>query len=219
LDQSLGLLLLRELQPLQIYSTASIRRVVRDSNSMFGMLERVPNQAQWQDLVPGTAFGLTSPNGEPANIQCFPVSLGTRYPAYVAPDRVAALQPNEALLGLILQSVGGQRLGYFPAVPAIDDALLADLGSVDVLLFDGTFWRDDELIQIQGGGQTARQMGHVPVSTEQGSLQRLAGLKRPRKIFVHINNTNPMLDESGPEYRQVRDSGWEIAEDGWDFEL
>jgi len=87
------------------------------------------------------------------------------------------------------------------------------------LLFDGTFWSDDELIQIQDSGQTARQMGHVPVSSEQGSLHLLAGLKRPRKVFVHINNTNPMLDESGPESRQVREAGWEIAEDGWHIEL
>ena len=88
-----------------------------------------------------------------------------------------------------------------------------------MLLFDGTFWSDEELIQIQGGGQTARQMGHVPVSSEDGSLRRLAELKRPRKIFVHINNTNPMLNESGASIAHVRDAGWEIAEDGWHFEL
>jgi pyrroloquinoline quinone biosynthesis protein B len=62
-------------------------------------------------------------------------------------------------------------------------------------------------------------MGHMPVSSPEGSLHLLAGLHRPRKIFVHVNNTNPMLDESGPEYRQVRDAGWEVAEDGWHFEL
>jgi pyrroloquinoline quinone biosynthesis protein B len=90
---------------------------------------------------------------------------------------------------------------------------------VDVLLFDGTFWSDNELIEVQGSGQTARQMGHVPVSSEQGSLRRLAELTHPRKIFVHINNTNPMLDESGAEYRQVRDAGWEVAEDGWRLDL
>jgi pyrroloquinoline quinone biosynthesis protein B len=88
-----------------------------------------------------------------------------------------------------------------------------------VLLFDGTFWSDDELIRTQGNGQTARQMGHVPVSSPEGSLSRLAGLRRPRKIYLHINNTNPMLNEAGPEYRQVRNAGWEIAEDGWQFDL
>ena len=62
-------------------------------------------------------------------------------------------------------------------------------------------------------------MGHVPVSSTAGSLRKLAQLRRPRKIYMHINNTNPMLNEAGPEYRQVREAGWEIAEDGWQFEL
>jgi len=84
------------------------------------------------------------------------------------------------------------------------------------VLFDGTFWSDDELIRIQGDGQTAEEMGHVPVEE---SLRLLAEVRHPRKIYVHINNTNPMLDETSAEYRQVRDAGWEIAEDGWQFEL
>jgi len=62
-------------------------------------------------------------------------------------------------------------------------------------------------------------MGHIPVSSSDGSLRRLAGLRRPRKIYLHINNTNPMLNEAGLEYHQVRDAGWEIAEDGWQFDL
>ena len=106
-----------------------------------------------------------------------------------------------------------------PAVPRIDDALIAGFESVDVLLFDGTFWSDEELIRIQGSGATARQMGHVPVSSDEGSLRKLAQLRRPRKIYLHINNTNPMLDEAGPEFRQVREAGWEVAEDGWQFDL
>ena len=220
LDQVLGLLLLRELQPLQIYSTAAIREILLKDNSMFGMLQRVPKQAQWQDVTPGKSFELVSPQGQKSGIQCLPISLSTRYPGYVTAERLQSLQPNEALLGLILNTAhGGGRLGYFPAVPQLNEELTQQLDALDVLLFDGTFWTDDELIQVQGSGQTARQMGHVPVSGEQGSLQLLSGLRRPRKIFVHINNTNPMLDVSGEEYRQVRDAGWEVAEDGWRFEL
>jgi pyrroloquinoline quinone biosynthesis protein B len=101
----------------------------------------------------------------------------------------------------------------------VDDALLAEFDTCDVLLFDGTFWSNNELVRVKGGGmigQTAQQMGHVAVEE---TLVRLAGLRRPRKIFLHINNTNPMLDESSPQYRQVRNAGWEIAEDGWQFDL
>ena len=128
-------------------------------------------------------------------------------------------KPEEALLGLIVTSPLGKRLAYMPAVPAVNDSILHRLQDVDLLLFDGTFWSEDELIRVQGSGSTAREMGHIAISGAEGSLRRLAGLRRPRKVFLHINNTNPMLDESGPEYRQVRDEGWEVAEDGWRFDL
>ncbi len=75
------------------------------------------------------------------------------------------------------------------------------------------------MIQVQGSGATAREMGHVPISGVDGSLRALAGLQRPRKVFVHVNNTNPMLDESSSEYREVKAAGWEVAEDGWRFNL
>jgi pyrroloquinoline quinone biosynthesis protein B len=106
-----------------------------------------------------------------------------------------------------------------PAVPAISERLLHILESADLLLFDETFWSDDELIQVQGSGATAREMGHVPVYGTEGSLRALAGLQRPRKVYVHVNNTNPMLDESGAEFRELRAAGWEVAEDGWRFNL
>jgi len=97
--------------------------------------------------------------------------------------------------------------------------LLKRLEETDLLLFDGTFWSDEELIQVLGSGSTAREMGHVPVSGVNGSLRMLARLRRPRKVFVHVNNTNPMLNEAGPEYAEVRAAGWEVAEDGWSFDL
>jgi pyrroloquinoline quinone biosynthesis protein B len=219
LDQSLGLLLLRELQPLQIYATASIHKVLREDNSMFGMLHRVPKQAQWNDVVPSTAFELTSTTGTGSGIECLPVPLATRYPSYVSAKRAAELAPSEAVLGLILRSSSGKRLGYFPAVAQLDGSSLQQLDSLDVLLFDGTFWAEDELIRLQGGGQTARQMGHIPIGSPGGSLDLLSKVRHPRKMFVHINNTNPILDETGAEYRQVREAGWEIAEDGCHLKL
>ncbi|HLW83712.1 MAG TPA: pyrroloquinoline quinone biosynthesis protein PqqB [Candidatus Sulfotelmatobacter sp.] len=218
-DHVLGLLLLRELQPLCIHATASIRRILREDNSMFGMLERVPAQASWTDFTPGEPFPLLSWAADDSGLRCRAVSLGEHFPAYVSADRQSQLNPRESSLGLLIDSPSGKRLAFMPAVPQIDDALLREFESADLLLFDGTFWSNDELIRTQGSGSTARQMGHVPVSSPDGSLQKLAGLRRPRKIYLHLNNTNPMLDESGSEYRQVRDAGWEIAEDGWQFDL
>ena len=142
--------------------------------------------------------------------------MSTHYPSYVTAERKSQLESGEASLGFVINSPSGSRLAFLPAVPQLDDALLEELNSCDVLLFDGTFWSDDELIRVQGSGQTALQMGHIPVEQ---TLIKLAELRRPRRIFLHINNTNPMLDEASPQYRQVRSAGWEVAEDGWQFDL
>jgi pyrroloquinoline quinone biosynthesis protein B len=216
LDHVLGLLLLRELQPLRVHATASVRRILREDNSMFGMLQRIPDQVAWTDFEAGKEFSLCNARGEASGLRCQPWSLSTHYPAYVTADRQSQLSPGEASLGIFIHSNSGSRLAYLPAVPAVDEALLGQVDACDVLLFDGTFWSDDELIRVQGSGQTAQQMGHVAV---ENTLIKLAGVRRPRKIFLHINNTNPMLDEASAQYRQVRGAGWEVAEDGWQFDL
>lgn len=186
---------------------------------MLAMLNRVPNQVSWTEISSDGSFSLLSLAGNDSGIRCTAFSLGSRYPAYVSPERRASLNPQEALLGLIVASSEGKRFACMPAVPAVDESLLQRLEALDLLLFDGTFWSDDELIRVQGSGSTAREMGHIPVSGEEGSLRKLARLRHPRKVFVHVNNTNPMLDESGPEYREVRAAGWEVAEDGWSLDL
>jgi len=219
IDHVLGLLLLRELHPFRVHCTKSVRRILTKDNSMFAMLQRVPDQVTWNEFTAATSFPLLNAAGEPSGLRCLPLPLGNHYPAYVSPPRRSQLAMFEASQGFILESPSGQRLAYMPAVPGLEPGLFKLLDSADVLLFDGTFWSDDELIRIQGSGQTAREMGHVPVSSPEGSLSKLAQLRHPRKIYLHINNTNPMLNEAGPEYAQVRESGWEIAEDGWQFEI
>jgi pyrroloquinoline quinone biosynthesis protein B len=218
-DHALGLLLLRELQPLRVYATPSVRSILREDNSMFAMLERVPGQVTWTRLTPGAIFELLDPAGNGFGLHCKSISLGAHYPAYVSNSWWSEHKADDASLGLIIEPPSGKRLACMPAVPEITDALLQELERADVVLFDGTFWSDDELIRTQGSGQTARQMGHVPVSSPDGTLVKLAQLPRPRKIYIHINNTNPILNQDGPEHRQVRDAGWEIAEDGWQFEI
>ena len=218
IDQIAGLLSLRELQPFNVYCTPSIRRILQEDNSIFAMLNRVPRQVTWTEVHAGQRFPLQNSTGGDSGICASLFSLGRRYPAYVSPQRADDLRGEDALLGVALEA-SGRWLAYLPAVPAIDDALLQRLESADLLLFDGTFWNNDELIKVQGSGATAREMGHVPISGADGSLRKLAELRHPRKIFIHINNTNPMLDESSPEYREVRNAGWEIAEDGDRWEL
>ena len=216
IDHVLGLLLMRELQPLRVHATESVRRILTEDNSMFAMLQRIPNQVTWTDFETGTSFPLSNANGKYSGLRARAISLGTHFPAYVSEQRQSKLDPQHSSLGLILESPSGKRLAYMPAVPQIDVTLLTEIESADVLFFDGTFWGDDELIRIQSSGQTALQMGHVPVGE---SLRQLAQVRHPRKIYIHINNTNPMLNEASAEHRAVRDAGWEIAEDGCHFEL
>ena len=216
LDQVLGVILLRESQPLRVYATRAIRKILIEHNIVFGM---VKDQVAWDEIAPGCAFELRSVGGENSGINCLPFSLAGNYPYYVGRELAATLPPEEALMGLAISSATGAGIVYMPAAPRIEESWIRHFERADVLLFDGTFWSDDELVRVRGGGRTARQMGHIPISGTEGSLALLAGVKRPRKIFIHVNNTNPILDEASAEYRQVRDTGWEVAHDGEEFEL
>jgi pyrroloquinoline quinone biosynthesis protein B len=215
LDNVLGLLLLREFQPLQIFSTAAIRQIVSQENSFFRLLERVPGQVTWTEIRPGGVFELKSSG---ACICCRAIALPGSYPAYVSESQRGRLIKNQAVLALVLES-GGRKMLFAPTLPAITKELQAAMQDCDLLFADGTFWSDDELQSVRRDGSTAREMGHLPVSGPGGSLERLASLKGPRKIYIHINNTNPMLDEESVPHRQAREAGWEVAEEGWEFEL
>ena len=223
-DQVLGLLVLREFQQFRIYCTTSIRRILQEDNTIFFMLNRISEQVEWIDITAETHFPLESGQGD-SGLRCSTFSLQTcsptsQYPKYVSPQRSATLSPYEALLGLVVES-DGKRMGYFPTVPRLDGDFVRRLAalSLDILLFDGTFWTSNELQRVIKDAPLSYALGHVPISGEEGSLHALDDLGHTRKIYVHMNNTNPILDESGPEYRDAIRAGWEVAEDGWHFIL
>jgi pyrroloquinoline quinone biosynthesis protein B len=215
LDHVLGLLLLRELQPLQVWAAPSTIQILRDGNSMFGMLNRVKDQVRWNPIRPSENFSLLTVSGNESGITCRAIPLSPRGAAYAK----TTLQSEEAVLGLVLTSLSSKTLGFFPQLPKLTSELMSLFASVDCLLLDGTFWSDDELVQLQGQGQRATEMGHIPVGGEQGTLRQLAELTRPRRMYIHINNTNPVLNEAGAEYCSVRNAGWDLAEDGCHFTL
>ena len=218
LDQVLGLLLMRELQPIRIHATDAVRSIVQRENAFFNMLSQNDGQSRWMRIDATRSFTLEANGAAP--LLCRPVSLGSGFPAYVPPPLAQELPRSEAVLGLVIQQTGSKgRLGYFPACGKITPELISLLEECDLVLFDGTFWDDDELARAQPGARSARQMGHVPLGGSDGTLATLASLRRPRKILIHINNTNPILDRDSAEHRQVTESGWEIAEDGWDIQL
>jgi pyrroloquinoline quinone biosynthesis protein B len=107
---------------------------------------------------------------------------------------------------------------YVPAIKQINQGLIAAASKCDCILFDGSFWSDDEMARRGVGTRTASAMGHVPIDGPEGSLARLSHL-RARKVYTHVNNTNPILDETSAERRTIENAGWEVAEDGMDFTL
>jgi pyrroloquinoline quinone biosynthesis protein B len=142
------------------------------------------------------------------------VSAGGGFPGFVPEQRAGQLDVAEAVLGIVLEHLG-RRAALFPAVPRLRPDWMEVLKTCDVVFFDGTFWSNDELVCLNGSGKTAREMGHQPVRETLGLLAELG----TRKIFIHINNTNPILDEDSDEFRQARDAGWEIGRDGMDVIL
>jgi pyrroloquinoline quinone biosynthesis protein B len=215
LDHVIGLLLLRELQPLRVYAAPSILRILREENSMFGMLNRGEPQVVWTPMDSDAPFPLLSADGKDSGLRCEVHYLSGRYPKYVK-STIAELARDEATAALFFESASGKRVAYIPAVGSLSDALLEGIHRADLLLFDGTFWSDDELRRVQGSGETAYQMGHIPVEE---SLRLLEDINVGRKMFIHLNNTNPILNEASPEHQAVRQAGWEVAEDNWHLEL
>ncbi len=110
------------------------------------------------------------------------------------------------------------RMIYIPGAAAVTAAMTQRIKGADVVLFDGTLFRDDEMITSGTGTKTGRRMGHMPIDGEDGSLAALEGLAG-RRIYVHINNTNPILIDGSPERVHVERKGWEVAEDGMEIEL
>jgi pyrroloquinoline quinone biosynthesis protein B len=218
-DSVAGLLSLREFQPLHIHATESVRRIVLEENRIFRVLERANPPVCWHDVPVSTWFplGTKASSGE-SSVRCRMVPLGDAFPDYVSEDLRRLLPPDEAVIGLVLAQ-GGKQMFYAPALAGRSTEWKDWAGSSDLCLLDGTFWDDTELISTGAGSKTAREIGHLPLSGAGGLLQEFASEKRGRKILIHINNTNPILDEESPEHREVRDAGWEIAYDGMEFDL
>ncbi|HEX4074487.1 MAG TPA: pyrroloquinoline quinone biosynthesis protein PqqB [Candidatus Acidoferrales bacterium] len=212
-DAVVGLFHLREFHPLRVYCTSGVRRILTETNSMFRVLERSKPPVEWCDIPPGTR----TPLGE-SGASCTAVSLDGTYPDYVDESLRRTLPIGEAAVGLLIEC--GEKKAFFaPGLPGKGSAWKSKVAESDLLLLDGTFWSDDELVAIRGGGKGAREMGHPPLSGTGGLLEELRHETRPRKVAIHINNTNPILDENSAEHRLMREAGWEIARDGMEFVL
>jgi len=207
LDHITGLLSLREAQPIRLYCTPRVFDWVFGSNPIFAALNqperfRVTRIEDRRVETIGCGLGFEA------------IFVNGKVPTYVKTPPADC--DGAAVACKLIDSNGGSSLLYVPAIKEIDERFIAAAAECDCLLFDGTFWSDDEMELRGAGTRIASAMGHIPISGPAGSLARLSHLK-VRKIYTHINNTNPILDETSAERRAVEKAGWEVAEDGMDF--
>jgi len=216
LDHIAGLLSLRESQPLCFYSTRQVRDWVLETNVVFRV---VCSSAQrtWKVVSTSGQHELIGVDGHDSGLRYEAFPVPTKPPAYLM-DVVS--QWSEGTIGYkIIDVRSGRSLAYVPAIKQINANVVAMLDSCDCFFFDGTCWSDDELVTQGLAQKTALSMGHVPISGPDGSLVQLSSLRNARKIYTHLNNTNPLLIEDAPERRVVEEAGWEVAFDGMDFEV
>jgi len=219
-DSVMGLLHLREFQPLRIYSTLSVRRALTEENSLFRILSRSNPPVQWETLSLDRIIPLAPPSspGAKDGLFCKAVPLLGGFPDYVSDSLKRSFPPEEAVIGLQLVHKD-RRFFYAPIVTGLGESSQHSVAESDLALLDGTFWKDDELIQAKRSRKTARDMGHLPLSGERGMLKLPFRLGKTKRVLIHINNTNPILNEESAEHRAVREAGWEIAYDGMEFNL
>ncbi len=199
LDHVLGLFSLRESQPLHVFATESVRRGLVETNAIYKTLERFPGQATWHPLPLDRAV-------EVAGLTVRARAVAGKAPIHLA-DRAPSPEDNVGLW--IGDPASGRSFAYVPG--AADLAPLAWCDGAECVFFDGTFWSEDELPRHGLGERRAREMAHVPVGE---SLAAFAAVAARRKIYTHVNNTNPILDEDSPEHATLAAAGCEVASDG-----
>jgi len=206
IDQIAGLLSLREGTPFTLYATPASHAAVA-TNAAFGAIGAMTRRA----ISPGERVVLSG--GIAATLFLVPGKL----PLYLEGDAPELAAESAANVGVELEC-DGARLIFVPGAATVTAAMRERFSRADVVLFDGTLFTDDEMIRMGVGQKTGRRMGHMPISGEGGSLAALQGVPA-RRIFIHINNTNPILIDGSPERLMVEDAGWQVAEDGMEIVL
>jgi pyrroloquinoline quinone biosynthesis protein B len=208
LDHTLGLLMLREGGCLEVHATAAARDTLWDGTTLLRTLEAYCSVV-WMPVVPGRDV----PLGDGLSYRAFdvPTTKRARFGPGEEEGRVVGYRLTDERTGRVLV--------YLPAMQELTAPVHGQLDACSCQLVDGTCWHDDELIRLGIAGKTAREMGHLPISGPGGSLERLSRLPIERKIYIHINNTNPILLEDSPERRILERHGMEVAMDGLELQV
>lgn len=214
-DHTAGLLFLREGRQLALASTGFVRKALLEN----GLLRTLSAYLtlRWTEMLPGQPLAVTASDGAELGLEIEAFEVAGDPPLYYGGD--GAAEGGHTVGVTIRGSESDSALVYVPGAGAADQEILDRIGRRDVLLWDGTFWTDDELVRLEISDRTATAMGHLPISGPGGSLDRFRASEAARKIYVHINNTNPILRSGSPERLQAEAAGWEVAFDGMEFDV
>jgi pyrroloquinoline quinone biosynthesis protein B len=218
IDAVAGLLSMREGSPFTIYAHERVLSILKD-NSIFNVLSE-KNVAR-QAIEFDKAFEPLLPDGSPSGIEIVPFEVPGKGAWYLEGSSHPAGDGGAGdTLGLrIVDKASGNYLYFVAACAAVTDDVKARLAGAPLVFFDGTVWRDDELIAAGLGSKTGQGMGHIAMSGDAGAIATLAGLDIGRKIFLHINNSNPALLHDSEEREIAERAGWQIAADGTEITL
>lgn len=208
LDHTLGLLLLREARALELHATRATYATLRRGSGLVAMLERYC-RVDWRPVVPGEEVRLAP--GLSYRAFDVPTTKPPRFEGGAGPGRVVGYR--------LTDEHSGRAAVYLPGMQRLTAAVRRELDGCACLLVDGTCWDDDELIRLGLADRTAREMGHLPIAGPHGSLAQLAELPVERKVYIHINNTNPILLDDAPERRMLSERGMEVAVDGLEVKV
>ena len=219
-DSVMGLLHLREFQNFFVFATPAVQRLLRNENRIFKVLERAERPVQWQMLSSRGRIGchLSENAGDPPTFFYTSVPLGGAYPDFASEEFRGSAAEEEATVGMVIEQ-DGKKLFIAPSLAGTNPQWMKTAASSDVTFIDGTFWSNEELLQTGRSKKTAREIGHIPLSGPGGLLEQYPKDAGGRKILIHINNTNPLLDEDSAEHRAALEAGFEIAYDGMKLEL
>jgi len=218
IDAVAGLLSMREGWPFTIYAHTKVLSILK-ANSIFNVLNE--RNVRRQPIEVDKAFEPRLPDGSPSGIEILPFAVPGKSAWYLE-GKVHPGGDDGAgdTLGLRIGDRATGKYFYFLAACAeVTDDLKSRLAGASLVFFDGTVWRDDELIAAGLGNKTGQGMGHIAMSGDTGAIAALAGLDIDRKIFLHINNSNPALLHSSPERKMAERAGWQIPADGTEITL
>jgi pyrroloquinoline quinone biosynthesis protein B len=217
IDAIAGLLSMREGWPFTIYAHTKVLATLK-SNSVFNVLHE--KTVRRQPIEVEQAFEPALPDGSPSGIEILPFEVTGKGAWYLEGQPQGATHGAGDTLGLRIRDKATGRFFYFLAACArVTDDLKSRLSGAPLVFFDGTVWRDDELIAAGLGNKTGQSMGHIAMSGEAGAIAALESLGIERKIFLHINNSNPALLHGSEERRAAERAGWHIPADGTEITL